>query len=97
MNVVKRHRIIYLAIIATIIVEVTFNSCEYGDGDKHSDIKHLLSLNCYPEKFKLIRIKTNKDKLNMTTWENNYTNFSDCLDYNNDTYRVFLVRTHGII
>lgn len=85
----KRHRIIYLAIIATIIVEVTFNSCEYGDGDKHSDIKHLLSLNYYPEKFKLIRIKTNKDKLNMTTWENNYTNFSDCLDYNNDTYRVF--------
>lgn len=87
----KKHRIIYFTIIATmtIIVEVTFNSCGYGDGDKHSDIKYLLSLNSYPGKFRLIRIKTDKEKLYMTAWENEYANPSDCLDYNNDIYRVF--------
>lgn len=86
----KKHRIIYLTIIATmtIIVEATFTSCGYGDGDKHPDIKHLLSLNSYPERFRLIRIKTNKEKLSMTACENDHV-YSDYLDYNNDIYRVF--------
>lgn len=73
----------------TIIVEATFYSCGYGDGDKHPDIKHLLSLNSYSEKFRLIRIKTNKEKLSMAAYKNDHVNSSDYLDYNDDIYRVF--------
>lgn len=70
-----------------IIVTATFNSCGYGNGDTHPDVKNLSSLNNYPEKFKLLDIKADSGKVKMTDWKNDFHS-SSFLDYNN-LYKVF--------
>ena len=70
-----------------IIVATTFNSCGYGNGDTHPDVKNLSSLNNYPEKFRLLDIKADSGKAKMTDWENDFhpSSFLDC----NNLYKAF--------
>lgn len=75
-------------LIITIIVATVFNSCGYGDGDKHPDVKLLSSLNSYPEKLRLLRIVADSGQLKMMARKQEYTNGSDFVDYN-DLYRIF--------
>lgn len=72
-----------------IIVAMAFNSCGYGDGDKHPDVKLLSALNSYPEKFRLLRVVADSGQLKMMARKQEYTNGSDFVDYNNDLYRIF--------
>ena len=56
-----------------IIVATTFNSCGYGNGDTHPDVKNLSSLNNYPEKFRLLDIiEVDSGKIKMMDWKSDF-------------------------
>ncbi|WP_455614381.1 hypothetical protein [Bacteroides congonensis] len=66
-----------------IIVATTFNSCGYGNGDTHPDVKNLSSLNNYPEKFRLLDIiEVDSGKIKMMDWKSDFP-LSFFEDYNN--------------
>lgn len=77
------HFILFVTMI--IVSTTTFSSCG-GEGDKHPNVKSLPLLNSYAEKFRLLRIKSDKGKIKMIVRKNDY---ELSLNYHNDFYKVF--------